>query len=190
MPRTTTASAPVATSANGMSTSTAPQAEQKSQRPVNPGIRTDMFRSVGTELPPGVGVRKGGGGGNGRGRQLGDPTLRALRFLREHKGEWVAIGEYVKPQGPALRLSFAGYREDGSDPTPEEEKASGPDTFPVKKNIEYKYGRVDANGQPDENAEYLTLFLRLTDEDWQPPKTRGSRNKPAEDTEEVADEED
>jgi hypothetical protein len=149
-----------------------------------------MFRSVGSELPEGVGVRKGGGGGNGRGRQLGDTTLAALRFLREHKNEWVAIGEYVKPAGPPLRLSFAGYHDDGSDPTPEEEKASGPNTFSVKKNIEYKYGKVDANGQPDENAEYHTLFLRLTDNDWTPPKVRGPRNKPAEDTEEVADEED
>jgi hypothetical protein len=180
MPRTTTAPVSTAPPSNGEA-STAPQNGTATNRPVNPGIRPDMFRSVGTQLPEGVGVRKGGPSG-GRGRQLGDATLAALRFLREHKGEWVPVGEYVKPQGPALRLSFAGYHEDGSDPTPEEEKASGPDTFPVKKNIEYKYDRVDTNFNYDPNAEYLTLFLRLTDEDWQPPKTRGPRNKPTEDS--------
>lgn len=190
MPRTTTSSTGTATvgaTANGMTvgngeSAPTPEAGKGTSRPVNPGIRPTMFRKIGANLPTEITTRKGGGGGVGR--TLGESTLGALRFIRENAGEWCAIGEYAKPSPPPPRLSFAGFfvDEDGNPvaPSEDEEKTTPPDGFPIKKKIAYKYGRIDADGNYDPNAQFETLFLKLTEEDWKPPKKREPKPEAAE----------
>jgi hypothetical protein len=132
------------------------------------GIQTEAFEVVG-DRP----ARRNGP--VARGRQLNDSTVAALQFLRQHPGQYCKVGEWTKPGAPTPRLQWMGFHQDEngslSSPDARGEKENLPDSYDVRKKIAYSY-RENDEGKFD-------LLLCLTDEDYQEPKRRGPRNKPA-----------
>jgi hypothetical protein len=134
-----------------------PNTQETARRRVNVGI-VDEFEVVG-DLPANARTRSAP-----QGRQLNDGTANALQFLRQHKGSYCKVGEWEKPGSPSERLKWMGYYEDGSEPTPEQEKRANPNDYATRKKIAYTY-------RPNDKGTY-DLLLCLTDDDWTPPKKR------------------
>lgn len=133
---------------------------------VNAGILTDEFAVLG-DRPADAIVRSAP-----QGRSLNDSTVKALQFLRANPGKYCKVGEWTKRSAPSDRLKWAGFFvKDGElvAPTEEQERRTGPNDFDVKRKIAYTY-RPNTKGTFD-------LLLALTEEDYTPPKTRGSKAK-------------